>query len=204
MSNFFKLSEICDFSGGSQPPKSTFSTVPKKDYIRLLQIRDFSSDAKAVYIPKSLAKNKCEDKDILIGRYGASVGQIHKGKSGSYNVALIKTIPDESKIDRNYLYYYLISPYFQIPLERIADRAAQAGFSKKDISDFKIRLPSIKEQQQIVTILDGIFEGIEKTKGNIEENLKNSEDLLKSYNHSIFNEIGKKTEKIKTIIPITK
>ena len=40
----------------------------------------------------------------MIGRYGASVGQIHRGKSGAYNVALIKTIPNTEVIDKDFLY----------------------------------------------------------------------------------------------------
>ena len=48
-----KLGEICDFQGGSQPPKSNFIFEPKKDYIRFIQIRDFKSDKNFTYIPIS-------------------------------------------------------------------------------------------------------------------------------------------------------
>ena len=111
-----RLGDVCSFQGGSQPPKSNFIQEPKHGYVRLLQIRDFTSDSKAVYIPKELAKRTCEKTDIMIGRYGASVGQIHRGKEGSYNVALIKTIPDLNLINQDYFYYYLQSPIFQMPL----------------------------------------------------------------------------------------
>lgn len=37
-----KLIDICDFQGGSQPPKSEWSYECKKDYVRMLQIRDFT------------------------------------------------------------------------------------------------------------------------------------------------------------------
>lgn len=86
------LGSICRFEGGSQPPKSKFVDSPRKGYIRLLQIRDFKSDEKAVYIPDDGKRRRCAEDDIMIGRYGASVGQIHRGKAGTYNVALIKTI----------------------------------------------------------------------------------------------------------------
>ena len=38
------LTEVCDFKGGTQPPKSTFVYESQKGYVRLLQIRDFASD----------------------------------------------------------------------------------------------------------------------------------------------------------------
>ena len=149
-----KLGDVCDFIGGSQPPKSTFLTEPGPNTVRLLQIRDFSSDDKAIYIPRELAKRSCNEADIMIARYGASVGQIHRGKSGTYNVALIKTIPDKSHLDIDFFYFYLKSPLFQRPLGIVSDRAAQAGFSKSDIHDFVILLPPLAEQARIAAILD--------------------------------------------------
>ena len=34
-----KLTDICDFQGGSQPPKEEWSFEAKEGYIRMLQIR---------------------------------------------------------------------------------------------------------------------------------------------------------------------
>src|SRR3989344_6685715 len=108
-----KLAEVCDFEGGSQPPKSTFIFQPKSGYIRLLQIRDFSKDKFPTYVPDSERLKKCTQDDILIGRYGASVGKILTGKSGAYNVAIIKTFPDLTLLDKKYFYYFLSSDYMQ-------------------------------------------------------------------------------------------
>lgn len=145
------LGRVCEFQGGAQPPKSTFADKPQPGYVRLLQIRDFGSDEKAVYIPERLAKRRCEATDVMIGRYGASVGQIHRGKAGAYNVALIKTIPDVGLIDPEYFYFYLLSPIFQGPLANVAQRSAQAGFSKSDISEFPVPLPPLDAQKHIVS-----------------------------------------------------
>lgn len=151
-----KLAEVSGFQGGAQPPKSVFSNSPRNGYIRLLQIRDFKSDSKAVYIPESPKNRLCNENDIMIGRYGASVGQIHRGKAGAYNVALIKTIPSLELVDPNYFYYYLKSPAFQQPLMSVADRSAQAGFSKKDIETFGVPIPLFPEQKSIVATLDDL------------------------------------------------
>ena len=83
-----KLGDVTDLQGGSQPPKSTFLYEHQDGYVRLLQIRDFKRDDKAAYIVNSKKNRLCDENDILIGRYGASVGRICTGKSGAYNVAL--------------------------------------------------------------------------------------------------------------------
>ena len=95
----YQLGELCEFHGGTQPPKSKFIDQPREGYVRLLQIRDFKSDEKAVYVPDDGKLKKCAATDIMIGRYGASVGQIHRGKAGAHNVALIRTAPDLTLLD---------------------------------------------------------------------------------------------------------
>ena len=151
-----KLGEVCDFQGGTQPPKSVFKYEPQKGYVRLLQIRDFVSDAKATYIPDSPKLRKCAIDDILIGRYGASVGKILKGKSGAYNVAIIKAIPNENFLLKDYLYLFLQSPDIQKGFTNFSKRAAQAGFTKEELGSFEISLPPLSEQKKIVAYLDAV------------------------------------------------
>ncbi len=180
------LGLVSDFQGGGQPPKSEFIYAPRDGYIRMLQIRDFKSEDKAVYIPSTARTNECNADDIMIGRYGASVGQIHRGKAGAYNVALIKTIPDSNLINRDYFYYYLTSDLFQLPLVSVADRSAQAGFSKQDIAPFPIPLPPLDEQKRIVAVLDAAFDGLSRARAHTETNLQNARELFERYVGDMF------------------
>ena len=156
-----KLGDVCDFQGGSQPPKKEFVFEPQHGYIRFLQIRDFKSDKNVTFIPMSKKNRLCNTDDILIGRYGASVGQILRGLEGAYNVALMKTIPNVKMISKGWLYSYLNSPLFQKPLMEVSSRSAQNGFSKDDISGFELPLPPLAEQQRIVAKLDAAFAEID-------------------------------------------
>jgi type I restriction enzyme S subunit len=189
-----RLGEVCDFEGGSQPPKVNFIHEPRKGYVRFLQIRDFGSDKYITYIPNSNKNRHCTEEDILLGRYGASVGKILVNKKGAYNVAVMKTIPNFEFLDKKYFYFYLISDEFQKRLSKVAARSAQAGFSKDDIYDFPIIIPPLPEQHRIVKILDETFEKIEKAKENIKKNLRNATELFESYLQSVFVNPGKDWE----------
>jgi type I restriction enzyme S subunit len=136
--------ELFDFQGGSQPPKSTFCFEPKEGYIRLLQIRDFVSDKYAVYIKDSYKWPKCEADDIMIGRYGASVGKVLSGKAGAYNVALVKLRYPKSSLPKSWVEAWLNSDSFQGRLEMLS-RSAQDGFNKDDLSGLAIALPPEEE-----------------------------------------------------------
>jgi type I restriction enzyme S subunit len=185
-----KLGEVAKFQGGSQPPKSTFVYEATEGYIRLLQIRDFKSDEKATFIPISSKNRICETDDVLIGRYGASVGKICTGKSGAYNVALIKALPNTEIMNIKYFINYLKSILFQKPLSSVSERSAQNGFNKHDISGFPIPIPPIDEQKRIVAKLDECFEAIDKARANVERNLNNAKELFQSKLNENFSQKG--------------
>lgn len=101
-----KLSELADFIGGSQPPKSTFAATDGPGMVRLVQIRDFKTDDYLTYIPIKLARRLFGEEDVMIGRYGPPVFQILRGLSGAYNVALMKAKPRPG-ISKDFLFYLL-------------------------------------------------------------------------------------------------
>ena len=145
-----KLEKVCRYSGGMQPPKSTFIDHPKEGYIRLLQIRDYKTDENAVYIPKTEKHKTCKETDIMIGRYGPPVFQILRGKEGAYNVALMKCIPDNSKVTNDWLYYFLLSDPVQEKIISVSGRVRQSGVRPDDLNELYISLPSLKVQERIV------------------------------------------------------
>lgn len=179
----YRLGEICDFQGGSQPPKQEWIKAPKEGYVRMLQIRDFtkSRDFVIEYVKCSNKLRYCNEDDILIGRYGASVGKILTGLSGAYNVAIIKTIPNEQVITKAYIRRFFEGKTFQDLLQKVCgQRTAQAGFSKEDIVDLPIFVPPLSEQQRIVSLLDAEFAKIDTLKANAERNLQNAKDLFQA------------------------
>ncbi|TWI83273.1 type I restriction enzyme S subunit [Lacibacter cauensis] len=173
------FTELLDVQGGTQPPKSTFIYVPKKDYIRLLQIRDFGEKPHPTFIPFRTQLKTCTKEDILIARYGASLGRIVTGMEGAYNVALAKVvIPEE--INKKFVYHLLRSEIFQRPI-LANERSAQDGFNKDDLERIQIPLPPLPEQQRIVEKLDALMTRINNSK----ERLEKIPTLLKNFRQSV-------------------
>ncbi|GLS84937.1 restriction endonuclease subunit S [Paraferrimonas haliotis] len=159
LDEFFKLSdcdsvpltEVVDFIGGSQPPKSQFSDVQKEGYVRLIQIRDYKTDNHIVYVDSASTKKFCTKDDVMIGRYGPPVFQILRGLDGAYNVALMKAVPNEDVLTKDYLFWFLQSPSIQNYVIGISQRAAgQSGVNKKALEKYLIPVPSKAIQNDIV------------------------------------------------------
>jgi type I restriction enzyme S subunit len=140
--------DACDLQGGSQPPASVFIDELQDGYVRLLQIRDFSSDAHTTYIPDSTKLKKVTEDDVLIGRYGSasgdkakdSLGRVCRGLSGAYNVALMKLNP--LLVGREYAFQLVSDPRFYNYLQGVSSKAVQSGFSKSELAQYKIALPN--------------------------------------------------------------
>lgn len=163
------IGELCEIQGGSQPPKSTFIQKPRDGYVRLIQIRDYKSDKYATYIPRELARRFCTSTDIMIGRYGPPIFQILRGLAGAYNVALMKAVPNEARIEAEFLYYYLQHPQLRLFVEAGSQRTAgQDGVRKEELYSYPIFLPPKEEQTLIVQRIESMLHRHEEIKSTAE------------------------------------
>ena len=149
--------QLFEISGGSQPPKSQFVDSPKSGYIRLYQIRDYGSNPMPVYIPQKKANKITKEGDIILARYGGSLGKVFWAKDGAYNVAMAKVIPlfDSEFVNKQYLFLFYQSSIYQY-LVKDHSRSAQAGFNKDDLKDLFFPLPPLEEQSRIVEIYKSV------------------------------------------------
>jgi type I restriction enzyme S subunit len=153
---YLPFGEALDIQGGGQPPKSKFSDIEMPGYVQLIQIRDLGPKPQPVYVERSLVTKFCKETDIMIGRYGASVGKVFWGRNGAYNVALIKVIDDKNLFHPPFLFQLLKSPYGKSFFFG-ASRSAQAGFNKKDLAKYILPIPPIAEQMRIVAKVDELM-----------------------------------------------
>ena len=148
---------ILDISGGSQPAKSYFKSKEEEGYIRLYQIRDYGETPVPVYIPRELANKTTQKGDILLARYGGSLGKVFIAEEGAYNVAMAKVIfKYDGLINKEYAYFYYLSSLYQDKLKSIS-RTAQAGFNSTDFEDMFFPLPPIAEQERIVGAINQYY-----------------------------------------------
>jgi len=142
------LGEIIEFVGGSQPPRETFTYEESPETIRLVQIRDFKSDAFKTYIPRKLAKRSFSEDDVMIGRYGPPVFQILRGLSGSYNVALMKAMPRDG-VTKDFIFHLLREERLHSFVVARSERTAgQSGVNLDLLEKYPAYLPSVSLQSE--------------------------------------------------------
>ena len=159
---------ILDISGGAQPSKSYFETTPKPNYVRLYQIRDYGESPVPIYIPINFASKQTEKGDILLARYGGSLGKVFHAEQGAYNVAMAKVIfKFDNLIYKEFAFYYYLSDLYQGKLKEIS-RTAQAGFNSTDFNDMYFPLPPLAEQQRIVSKIEELYSILDNIQNALE------------------------------------
>ena len=123
----------------------------------MFQIRDYGKNPQPIYISIDAATKTTKKGDILLARYGASLGKVFWAEDGAYNVAMAKVIPlfDIKTISNEYLFLYYKSSLYQDTIIGHS-RSAQAGFNKDDLSKMFFVLPPLSEQIRIVNALKNI------------------------------------------------
>ncbi|MFM7885299.1 MAG: restriction endonuclease subunit S, partial [Pseudanabaena sp.] len=167
------LGEVCNFIGGSQPPKSDFSYTPQTGYIRLIQIRDYKSDDFLTYVPIKSVRRFCNANDVMIGRYGPPIFQILRGLEGAYNVALMKAEPALQDVDLDFIFYFLQDPDLFKYIEIGSDRTAgQSGVNKNHLEKYPAFIPPLEEQKEIVQRVEKMFAKIGKMEEEYQKAVK--------------------------------
>lgn len=176
-----QLGDVVTFQGGSQPPKKYFSNEKLDGMIRLIQIRDYKSNSFKTYVPKELCRRFCNSDDIMIGRYGPPIFQILRGIDGAYNVALIKAIPNEEVLNKEYLYYFIKNEHLFKLIDGLSQRTSgQTGIDMEVLKKYIIPIPSKDEQEKIASILSTVDEQIDNVDALIEKNKELKKGLMQT------------------------
>lgn len=179
------LGDICKLQNGFAFKSALFkpSGIP---VLRISSIQNnIISDNRSVYVDPSdykenLDKYKVVDGDLLIAMSGATTGKVGFNQTGlTYllNQRVGKFEPSK-QLERRFLYYFLCTKVEE-NLE-ISAGAAQPNLSTQQIKEFKIPLPSLIEQERLVSLLDETSEKRDELQTTYTTKLQDISDLRQS------------------------
>jgi type I restriction enzyme, S subunit len=88
------------------------------------------------------------------------------------------------------IYYFLQTNDFMYEMEAIQKGASYPAVNDSEVRSQKISFPALPEQERIVGVLDGAFEGIATATAQAEKNLQNGQELFQSVLQSTFSQKG--------------
>lgn len=184
LNNFNSVAELIH---GFQFREHHFSEsgVPIVKIASISHLRGVSLE-KCSYISEELAsefsKYQIEAGDVLMALTGGTLGKTCKVQEDielclqNYRVGNFK--PKASFLDKDFLYYFLISFTVQKRIENIVNEAAQPNVGKADFDKIKVLTPPLPEQRKIAKILSIWDKAISTTERLIDNSKQQKKALM--------------------------
>ena len=172
--------------GGKESYKESGITL-----IRSMNIYDFNIKYKDLaFIDETQAKKLSnviiEKNDILLNITGASVGRCAMVPTHllpariNQHVMIIRI--DKQYADASFILYMINAPQYKLSLMSLAETGAtREALTKDDISNFKIKLPPLKTQQKIASMLSNYDKLIENNTQRIKLLESMAEEMYKEW-----------------------
>ena len=205
-----KLGEVMIIERGGSPRPIEKYLTDSTDGINWIKISDATASDKYIFetqqkiTREGLSKTRIVNEGDFILSNSMSFGRpyIMKITGCIHDGWLVLRNKPEYKLDKDFLYYLLSSPYVYQQFNGLAAGSTVRNLNIGLVSSVKIPIPPISEQKRIVAILDKAFENISKAKENAEKNLNNANEIFESYLQSVFENKGEGWEE-KTLSQIT-
>jgi len=173
-----KFGEVCKFKRGLSYRSNQITKDPTK--IRFITINDFEKegglkrDAEKVYIKEGVYVDPdffLTDEDVLIANTDMSRGFIIGAPilikdiddKLVYSMDLTKLIFNKSKIDGEFLFYYLTHETVRQKMKTFAQGTNVLHLNHRLVKNMRVPLPLLLEQKAIAHILSTVDEAIQKT-----------------------------------------
>ena len=173
------LGTICEVvRGGSPRPIMNYLTTSPTG-VNWLKIGDvgetdkyFTRAAERIKLEGTTKSRKVERGDLLLSNsmsFGRAFitlidGYIHDG--------WLRLRSDERVLDKEYLYYFLLSPFAQNQFKSVATGSVVANLKSETVKALEVLLPPLPEQKRIAAILSSLDDKIElnnKINANLEQ-----------------------------------
>jgi len=130
------------------------------------------------------------DKHLLYGRLRPYLNKVLIPNFEGHCSSEIFPIKMTDSILREYLFYWLTSSEIVEKIDATWTGARMPRANMKEVINFEIPIPPLKEQKQIVSTLDKAFNQIDQAKANLEQNLHNAKELFQSKLNEVFSQRG--------------
>ena len=181
------LGEVCEIKGdyGLSVPSKPFDGVR---YLRITGITDMgwlNDDAVSADLKEECNKEPLVDGDILFARTGATVGKtlVYRNEFGKCFFAgyLIRYRLNKSIVSPQFMFHFTHSTKYYNWVQSSLATGAQPNISAQRYNVLTFPVPSISEQQRIVSILDTFEASIQ----NLEAQLKQREKQYEYYRNKL-------------------
>lgn len=171
---------------GHNPPKSEFIDEPRDGYVRFVQITDFKTDTRAVYVPDSHKLKRVKKGEILMAAY-RHIGKLSRKMEGAFNVALCKVNCIEP-YNIDFLEMLIGTSLVKGELLAESERGHIPSMHSDHLLSLWIPIPPLEEQKAIVKEVNSLMALCDSLEEHIQNSQTQIEQLMQSCLRAVFEE----------------
>lgn len=184
-----KINELIDINTDSYDPtsdNSIFIYVDIDSVEKGTGVVDYSNEIQGNSVP-SRARRLAKNHSTIISTvrpYLKGFAYIEDQPENvifSTGFAILKSKNTEVLLDKVIYYYFMYSENLMKQMEAAMPKAAYPSINKSDIDNFKIALPDIKQQKELIESLDKLKYDIQKNKATVDESTEKKHAIIQSY-----------------------
>ena len=165
-----KVEDFVDFVRGVEPGSKNYEEKNREGLIPFLRVGDLNKRCSNIFIDKNLAKERILDKCDVVVSMDGSVGIVRIRMKGAYSTGIRKLVVKSNRVNREFLYYLMLSDNIQDVIKEHAKGTTILHASE-----------SIKYMRFVLSLLDMMekFESYIKPKIDLIINLLDQNDNLR-------------------------
>lgn len=181
----FELGSVCSLEKKSK-------TTPNLPYVGMEDIEPRTGNFIGSLLPLDVKSNSFEfnSAHLLYGRLRPYLNKVLLPNFNGHCSTEVFPMRVGNLLERKFLFYWLTSDSTVDAINGTCTGARMPRANMKEVMGFKIPIPPLPEQKRIVEILDQAFAAIDQAKANIEQNIKNAQELFQSKLNEIFSQRG--------------
>jgi type I restriction enzyme S subunit len=173
-----RFNEVVWCFRGHNPPKSDFVEEPRPGYVRFVQITDFKTDTKAVYVPESPNLKRVHKGEIIMAAY-RHIGKLSRNMEGAFNVALCKVL-EIQPMDRDFIEVLIGTDLVKGELLRASERGHIPSMHSDHLLSLFVPVPPIREQHRIVAKVDQLMALCDDLEAKLQKSQKRNDRLMEA------------------------
>jgi len=182
--NSGRMEDVAKINQGLQIPISERHAKKVENSYFYITNEFLKENSKKEYFIKNPPKSVlCNEDDILMTRTG-NTGHVVTNVSGAFHNNFFKIKYDKKKIDKNFLYHFLVLPKTNNFILRLAGNSTIPDLNHGDFYKIKINFPSLPEQQKIAKFLGSVDKWVE----NLRAQKQSFEEYKKGMMQKIFSQ----------------
>ena len=170
---------------GHNPPKCDFVSSPRAGYVRFIQITDFKTDSKAVYVPIMKNLKMVHRGEIIMAAY-RHIGKVSREMEGAFNVALCK-VNEIAPMDRDFVELLIGTDLVKGELLSESERGHIPSMHSDHLLSLWVPVPPLSEQKRIVSKVTELLSLCDALEAKLTQAESASTQLLSAAVHHLLN-----------------